>query len=157
MGTNYYRIPPAQEMSDRKARLMERISELDPTNPAALMHRFRDLSDESDPWESFMYCTIVHIGKASRGWKFSWDHNDWKLYRNPEEMLAFIRSGRIVDEYGRETPVEEFIEMATTKEGKTHPEYYQELVELGREPSDKEPFMDIVMDGFHYANYSPFS
>jgi hypothetical protein len=54
----------------------------------------------------------IHIGKRSSGWKFLWNFQDNKFYTNKEELFKFIRSGRVVDEYGELQDTEEFIKMA---------------------------------------------
>ena len=64
------------------------------------------------PWEMFIEGTNIHLGKRSMGWKFCWNFHKDKYYTNKEELLSFIRSGRVVDEYGEEQKVEEFIIMA---------------------------------------------
>jgi hypothetical protein len=43
------------------------------------------------------------------GWKFIWNFHKNEFYSNKEELLKFIRSGRVVDEYGELIPNEEFI------------------------------------------------
>jgi hypothetical protein len=60
----------------------------------------------------FIEGTNIHLGKRSMGWKFCWNFHKDKYYTNKEELLSFIRSGRVVDEYGEEQKVEEFITMA---------------------------------------------
>ena len=64
------------------------------------------------PWDMFIEGTNIHLGKRSVGWKFCWNFHDKKYYSNKEELLNFIRSGRVIDEYGDEIEVDEFIEMA---------------------------------------------
>jgi hypothetical protein len=56
--------------------------------------------------------TNVHLGKRSSGWKFCWNFHNNKYYDDKETLFEFIRSGRVVDEYGEEQDVEEFITMA---------------------------------------------
>jgi hypothetical protein len=46
------------------------------------------------------------------GWKFCWNFHKEKYYKDKESLLNFIRSGRVMDEYGEEMNVEEFITMA---------------------------------------------
>ena len=115
MGTNYYRIPTHEEVEKRKALLIEKIKNL-PTSPSDIERRFSEQLDDSwesySPWDLFNLDMKIHLGKRSWGWKFCWNFNNNKFYSNKEELLAFIRSGRIVDEYGKEESVEEFIEMA---------------------------------------------
>jgi hypothetical protein len=65
-----------------------------------------------NPWETFIKGTTIHLGKRSMGWKFCWNFNDNKYYTNKEELLSFIRSGRVINEYSEELTPEEFITMA---------------------------------------------
>lgn len=85
-------------------------------SPASIEREFAinipDSWDTTTPWYNFINGTNVHLGKRSGGWKFCWNFNDKKYYSNKEELFAFIRSGRIVDEYGTEWAAEAFIKMA---------------------------------------------
>lgn len=126
MGTNYYRIPTEQEMEERKARLAKRIQELELT-PANIERRFSTIQthdsdyiwEHESPWDEFTNDTAIHLGKRSGGWKFCWNFHKDKYYTNKEELLAFIRRGRVVDEYGTEWNPEEFIKMALEWGGET--------------------------------------
>jgi len=119
MGTNYYRIPTEQEMEERKARLAKRIQELEMT-PSNIERRFSTIpTHDSDyvwehesPWDEFCDQTLIHLGKRSSGWKFCWNFNGERYYTNKETLLKFIKSGRVVDEYGTEFEADEFIQMA---------------------------------------------
>lgn len=63
------------------------------------------------------YCLLckrydkIHLGKFNVGWKFLLNYNDGKYYKNWREMKQFLRQskGIVVDEYGNEIDVEEFI------------------------------------------------
>lgn len=115
MGTNYTRIPKSKEMREKHTKLVERIGKLDIWNPTKVEDGFRDLGDGWDrmsPWDEFLEGTNVHLGKRSMGWKFCWNFNNNKHYSNKEELLKFIRSGRVVNEYGVLQDTEEFITMA---------------------------------------------
>jgi len=119
MGTNFYRIPKAEEMKRRKGVLQERVVDID-MRAELVSNEFRSIKDPDEnrwdeyisPWDEFVNKTNIHVGKRSGGWVFCWNFNDDKFYTNKEELLEFIRSGRIVDEYGTEHDVEEFINMA---------------------------------------------
>lgn len=114
MGTNYYRIPSVQEMEQRKAKLIEDINNLELT-PSMIESRFANIErgfDRYSVWDIFTEDNLVHLGKRSSGWKFLWNFHKNKFYSNKEELFQFIRSGRVVDEYGDEMDVEEFITMA---------------------------------------------
>ena len=117
MGTNYYRIPSVSAIEQRKRMLQSRILTM-PTTPSLIERGFKYLDDPEDelfsmnPWDEFMQDMSVHLGKRSAGWKFCWNFHDNRYYQDRASLLAFIRSGRVVDEYGIEVPVEEFITMA---------------------------------------------
>ena len=116
MGTNYYRVPQGHEMIKREQKLRMRIDEMDSINPWQIERGFRSISvgewQSISPWEEFLDGTNIHLGKRSAGWKFLWNWNDSKHYKNKEELFEFIRSGRVVDEYGELMDQEEFIQMA---------------------------------------------
>ncbi len=115
MGTNYYRIPLASEIESRKQKLIEEVTKLELT-PSNIERNFsfskNDSWESSSIWDDFLDGTNIHLGKRSSGWKFCWNFHKNKHYSNKEELLSFIRSGRVVDEYGQEWDVEEFIIMA---------------------------------------------
>ena len=116
MGTNFYRVPPGHEMIKREQKLRMRIDEMDSVSPEQIERGFRSISvgewDSISPWEEFLDGTKIHLGKRSSGWKFLWNWNDSKYYKTKKELFEFIRSGRVVDEYGRLIDQEEFIQMA---------------------------------------------
>lgn len=118
MGTNYYRIPKVDEINSRYQKLHQRLQEMDMWNPSLIEDGYRFIENPEDewsrlsPWDEFTEGTSVHLGKRSMGWKFCWNFNNNKYYSNKEELLDFIRKGRVVDEYGSPMKVEEFIEMA---------------------------------------------
>lgn len=117
MGTNYYRIPTEQEMVVRKQLLQTRTRTM-PLTPSSIEDGFRYLENPLDewnklsPWDEFVEGTSVHLGKRSGGWKFCWNFHNNKYYKDKESLLNFIRTGRVVDEYGVEMDTEEFIQMA---------------------------------------------
>ncbi len=86
MGTNYYRIPTQLEMEERKAELIKDIADLD--------------WDMESAWDRFTKGTSIHLGKRSAGWKFCWNFHNNKYYSNKEELIQFVLSGRVVNEYG---------------------------------------------------------
>lgn len=159
MGTNYYRIPSVEEMEQRKTKLIEAIKDLE-LSPSMIESRFANIErgfDRYSAWDEFTENTSIHLGKRSGGWKFLWDFNDKKYYTNREELFQFIRSGRIVDEYGTEMDVEEFITMALewgqpdgldgAKYRREHPRQYSYDFEKKEE----------YIDGLRVAPYTDFS
>ena len=115
MGTNYYRIPTEKEIEERKTKLISEIEKMK-TDPASIENLFKipkeDSFDQYSPWDYFTEDISIHLGKRSGGWKFCWNFHDNKFYSNKEQLLEFIRGGRVVNEYGDEQEVEEFIQMA---------------------------------------------
>lgn len=103
MGTNYYakRSLP----SDSKQKAIKAIQE-------GKYDLVRDILDESNE---------IHIGKRSGGWEFSWDHNNFKYFDpNVGSIIDFLYKYPIVDEYGKEIPNEEFVQMALNWHGINH-------------------------------------
>jgi hypothetical protein len=115
MGTNFYKIPTEDEIKVKHNQLQIDILNMD-LSVLSIEGGFRVAKDDQwngeNPWETFMDKINIHLGKRSMGWKFCWNFHDKKYYSNKEELLNFIRSGRVIDEYGDEIEVEEFIEMA---------------------------------------------
>ena len=116
MGTNYYRVPTLAEMEQKKEQLQKRIEELD-MSPGSIERDFPVVEqagfyDHINPWQEFTESASVHLGKRSGGWRFCWNFHDNKYYSTKQELLAFIKSGRVVDKYGAEQDPEEFIQMA---------------------------------------------
>lgn len=51
----------------------------------------------------------IHLGKASYGWSFMLQANNYKFYRNWEEMKEWLKGKNIEDEYGEHISRKEFI------------------------------------------------
>ena len=114
MGTNYYRIPTQLEMEERKSKLIKDIADLD-MSPSKIESEFRQYGDSWDmksAWDIFTEETSIHLGKRSAGWKFCWNFHDNKYYSNKEELIQFVLSGRVVNEYGDGIEPQEFLDMA---------------------------------------------
>ena len=161
MGTNYYRIPTVEEMESKKKVLIKQISDMDLT-PFNIERGFRfekeDSWDSESPWDVFLGDTNIHLGKRSGGWKFCWNFHNDKYYKNKEELLNFIRSGRVVDEYGDEQNVEEFITMALDWEqpdGWTTESYYRE--NPNHSSWDVTKHFDRFVDGLRISSSTEFS
>lgn len=164
MGTNYYRVPTNEEMVGRKQTLLNQINELD-LSPSNIESGFRingkgDLDFES-PWDTFLKNSNVHLGKRSTGWKFCWNFHDNKYYSNKKELFEYIRSGRIVDEYGSEWFAEEFIQMAVTwfeSDGLVVNEEYRKKERLRGVGSffDNPRYDDKIIDGLRVSSSTEF-
>jgi len=167
MGTNYYRIPKSPEMVERHQKLVDRVSRLDVWNPSLTSRNFADIEGEGfdmlTPWDEFTKEINIHLGKRSGGWKFCWNFNNNKYYSNKEELLKFIRSGRVVDEYGEQHDVEEFIKMALEwgePDGFVINEKYrrkQRAKGHGTYWMDSERYDDKIIDGLRVSSSVDFS
>ncbi len=158
MSTNYYRIPTQDEMELKKRKLIKDILNLEMT-PSEIKRGFSEKKegtwDYETPWDRFNDGIKIHLGKRSRGWKFLWNFNDNKYYTNREELFNFIRSGRVVDEYGDEIYVGEFIDMSLNWEQPYGLDSIsnQKVNNTNRYgvPHDKD------IDGLRVASFSEFS
>jgi hypothetical protein len=146
MGTNFYRIPTHEEMESKKNRLLEDIAKMD-ISPSSIEREFQnemeDSFDLTSPWDEFKNTTLIHLGKRSGGWKFCWNFHNNKYYKDKEELLHFIRTGRVVNEYGELVDNEEFITMALEwgqPDGWDTQAYYKE-------------YPSIYIDEHHYDKY----
>jgi hypothetical protein len=116
MSTNYYRIASNEEMLQRQQTLIQQVTSMD-MSAENLERGMRYISPTKDwswysPWDMFIKDSNIHLGKRSSGWKFCWNFHKDKYYDDKESLLEFIRSGRVVNEYGEEQDVEEFITMS---------------------------------------------
>jgi hypothetical protein len=70
------------------------------------------------------------------------------------DLLEFIRSGRVVDEYGTEEPVDEFIKMALEWDGIIFDEEYGK-----KNPSifNNHKYYDRIIDGLRVSTSVDFS
>jgi len=159
MGTNFYRIPTEAEMEKRKQLLQTQIRNLD-ISPTGVSQGFSydnpNGIDRYTPWDIFNEDTEVHLGKRSMGWKFCWNFHKNKYYNDKESLEAYVRSGRIIDEYGAEISPDEFLEMAYTwcPEGWVHNEEY-ERTQAGRKWGPA--YYDLEIDGLRVSTSTDFS
>ena len=165
MGTNYYRQPKSSEMEVRKQKLINDVLSLDLTLQN-IECGFRvcidDQWDSETPWDTFINDTNIHLGKRSSGWKFCWNFHNNKYYANKEELLEFIRSGRVVDEYGDEQDIEEFIEMVLNwggPDGLVVNEKYRKEKRLQGMGTffDNPKYDDLIIDGLRVSSSTEFS
>jgi hypothetical protein len=165
MGTNYYRIPTVEEMESKKQTLIKQVTDLN-LSPSNIERNFSFQKEDSweteSPWDVFLNGTNVHLGKRSGGWKFCWNFHKNKYYSNKEELLAFIRSGRVVDEYGEEWDVEDFITMALEwgqPDGSVLNEEYRKKERAkghGMFWLDSEKYDDLIIDGLRVSTSTDF-
>ena len=162
MGTNYYRIPKSSEIVIRYQKMSDKITRLDIWNVSDISGLFSTIPvnsfERTNPWEEFTNGLKIHLGKRSSGWKFCWNFHDNEYFSNKEELFKFIRSGRVVNEYGELQDNEEFIKM-TLEWGQpdgnivTH-EYVSEHMSF---ISDKSSFVDKTVDGLRVSPVKDFA
>ena len=162
MSTNYYKIPKAGEVRVKYLNLVEQINDLDIWSSESIMNEFRDIEkgfERWSAWDEFIDGLKIHIGKRSSGWKFLWNFQDGKYYTNKEELLKFIRSGRIVDEYGEIQNTEEFIKMALEWGQPDGCVLNQEYVDKHKSNhlSYISSYYDKEVDGLRVSSHTEFS
>jgi hypothetical protein len=112
MGTNYYgrQISKIEEIEAKREKVLEELNVLHYASPLLWEivegHFQIKLNDIQD----------IHIGKASMGWKFLFNHNDWQYYTDKESLYQWLDTVEIVDEYGRKVTKEWFINLIESKE-----------------------------------------
>ena len=167
MSTNYYRIPKAGEVRLKYLDLVEKINDLDIWSSESIMNEFRDIEkgfERWSAWDEFIDGLKIHIGKRSSGWKFLWNFQDGKFYTNKEELLKFIRSGRIIDEYGELQNTEEFIKMSLEWGQPDGYVYDENYIEKQRKQPNYRPsfiyesnYYDKEIDGLRVSSSVEFS
>jgi hypothetical protein len=165
MSTNYYRVPTHEEMLNRQQTLIQQVTSMD-MSMENLERGMRYISPTKDwdwfsPWEMFIGGTNIHLGKRSMGWKFCWNFHKDKYYHDKESLLEFIRSGRVVDEYGEEQDVNEFIVMALNwgePDGLVVNEIYriQQRSKGAGSFFDKPEYDDRIVDGLRVSSSDDF-
>ena len=165
MGTNYYRIPKVDDVNRSYQKFMARLQQMDRWDPSLILNGYRFIDDPEDewssltPWDEFTKDMSIHLGKRSMGWKFCWNFHDGKYYTNKEELLEFIRKGKVVDEYGQTIEVEEFIEMALNwgePNGWVADKSYFESMERSSF-LNREEYYDKDIDGLRVSSSTEFS
>jgi hypothetical protein len=166
MGTNYYRVPKSHEVVEKMQKLNTRIVEMDVWSASEAKNQFRTIPiteyEYMTPWDEFIDGLSVHLGKRSSGWKFCWNFNENEHYSNKKELLEFIKTGRIVDEYGMEIDPEEFIKMSLEwgqPDGAVFDEKYEK--ELKKKFSNSymhgPEYYDLEIDGLRVSRSTDFS
>ena len=163
MGTNYTRIPTSEEMEVRRKILEKRVKDLI-MEPALIEREFQitneDSWDSESPWDKFLDGTTVHLGKRSSGWKFCWNFHDNKYYSNKEELIKFVLSGRVVDEYGEEIDPQEFLDMAFAwgePDGLVADKEYFDSTNHHSWMSNPSEYYDREIDGLRVSSSTEFS
>ena len=152
-------------MLERQQTLIQQVTTMD-MSMENLERGMRYISPTKDwdwfsPWEMFIGGTNIHLGKRSMGWKFCWNFHKDKYYHDKESLLEFIRSGRVVDEYGEEQDVNEFIVMALNwgePDGLVVNEIYriQQRSKGAGSFFDKPEYDDRIVDGLRVSSSDDF-
>ena len=165
MGTNYYRIPTVSEIEERKNRLQSRIETM-PITPDVIENNFGYIDNPDNewgklsPWDEFIEGTSIHLGKRSTGWKFCWNFHNNNHYSNKEELIKFVLSGRVVDEYGTELEPQEFLDMAFAwgePDGLVANKEFFEKNERMIRMSNSSDYYDKIIDGLRVSSSTEFS
>lgn len=164
MGTNYYRIPLAEEVKKKRDILVVQIETME-LNPSDIEGGFRFISPRKDwewfnPWDMFMEDMSVHLGKRSMGWKFCWNFHENKYYNNRQTLIDYVLSGRVVNEYGDEIDSQEFLNMAFDwgePDGWIHDEKYEEMKRLEGGHVWGPKYHDRIIDGLRVSSSTDFS
>jgi len=166
MGTNYYRVPKVSEINSRYQKLNQRFQEMNIWDTSLIFDKFRFIENPEDewsllsPWDEFVDGIKIHLGKRSLGWKFCWNFHNGKYYNTKEELLNFIRKGRVVDEYGEQIDVEEFIEMALNwgqPDGLVADKEYFDKTQHHSWMSNPEDYYDKEIEGLRVSSSTEFS
>lgn len=162
MGTNYYRIPTAFEMQERKTRLEKRIAEMR-MEPNEIERDFSTIQagewEYDSPWSEFLHGTKVHLGKRSGGWKFCWNFHKDQHYSNKAELIKYVLSGRVVDEYGEEWDPQTFLDMAFNwgePDGWIHDAAYEEEQRKKGAHVWGPKYWDRLVDGLRVSSSTEF-
>jgi hypothetical protein len=152
-------------MEARKQTLIGFVNNLE-LSPENIESGFKLISPRKEwewfsPWEMFLEGTNIHLGKRSSGWKFCWNFHKDKYYHDKESLLEFIRSGRIVNEYGDSLDNEEFITMALEwgePDGMVVNEIYriQQRAKGVGSFFDKPEYDDKIIDGLRVSSATDF-
>ena len=152
-------------MLNRQQTLIQQVTTMD-MSMENLERGMRYISPTKDwdwfsPWEMFIGGTNIHLGKRSMGWKFCWNFHKDKYYHDKESLLEFIRSGRVVDEYGEQIETEEFILMSLNwgePDGLVVNEIYriQQRSKGAGSFFDKPEYDDRIVDGLRVSSSDDF-
>jgi hypothetical protein len=163
MGTNYYKIPTEAEMLERKARLEKRIAEMK-MPPSDIQREFSTIPagdwEYDSPWSEFVANVKVHLGKRSGGWQFCWNFHKDKHYSNRAELINYVLSGRVVDEYGEELEPQAFLDMAFNwgqPDGWIHDAAYEEAQRKRGAHVWGPAYWDRLVDGLRVSTSTDFS
>lgn len=167
MGKNYYRVPRESKMLERELKFKERLRRINFHDAKQILDGWQYIENPDDewvklsPWDEFLKDIKVHLGKASSGWKFLWNFNDNKYYSTKNELIQFVLSGRVIDEYGDEIYPQDFLEMAFSwgePDGKViDANYLRAHEQFPARITNLENYMDKEIDGLRVSSSAEFS
>jgi predicted AlkP superfamily phosphohydrolase/phosphomutase len=123
MGTNYFGI---------KKKTKEEVQEIDKhwdnIRVALEYRKLGDIIEEAETLKEKENQLRVHLGKSSAGWRFLFNHNNWKYYGPSEKSIReFMNSCEtIINEYGKEVDIDEFWETVHSKKNGWNMEQYSQ-------------------------------
>lgn len=100
MGTNIYAIHKNPEELVDYEELLKLTKE----------HNWQKINEWHNCTEEKITKNIIHIGKRSGGWKFIFNHNNWKYYNHTKESITnFLKECyKLENEYGDPLTIEDF-------------------------------------------------
>lgn len=126
MGTNFY----AYRKPDIQTEEYLELAQLAERHDAEGIDKW--LSARKEKFEN----ARIHIGKSSYGWRFLFNHNNWKYYDYSRESInAFLEScDCIYNEYDEKITIEEFwLLVDSKKSGFTGKQYHENEVKRAEE------------------------
>ena len=58
----------------------------------------------------------IHIGLFSKGWRFLFNHNDWKYFNSRDTLIEWLDTVEIQSEYGDVVSTKNFMDMVNSCE-----------------------------------------
>jgi hypothetical protein len=145
MGTNIY------------ARPIKKIEEIE-TQAQNVRNEIRaytrcssiELDDMINEWEQMKKADLkpIHIGKRSAGWRFLFNHNDWKYYNTIEEMVKFLKECELVTEYGTVESFEDFWKDVAYRQGTCVPASTKSV--------GQSDLWYVIKDGYEFSTSTEF-
>lgn len=145
MGTNIYakQIKKIQEIDQKVTEFRAEIRGY--TRNSSI-----ELDDMIDEWAEMKKKEIetIHIGKRSAGWRFLFNHNNWKYYNTIEEMVKFLKECELVTEYGTVEPFEDFWKDVAYRQGTCVPASTKSV--------GQSDLWYVIKDGYEFSTSTEF-
>lgn len=113
MGTNIYAIPKAK-VAEWKSKFENSIKEAQDANLIRLLPIIESYYNDRIPQK-------IHIGKRSAGWRFLFNHNDWRYYKTIDDLIVFLGQCEITTEYGEILSFKDFWTDVTERQERMTP------------------------------------